>query len=142
VSLEYGSSALSASQWADTGELASAVEGSGFGRVVEAIICADGMQQPCVGSPHAIKGISSDDGESLFLHPGMSQGFKRSIKSSSSLYDSKCSVGGGDLPDFTLWSEGYRKIESARRRFVLARSSRVDLEGERRVCYRQSSARM
>jgi hypothetical protein len=132
VSLEDGSPVMSASQMADKRESASAVEGSGFGRVVEAMVCGDGIGRPCGGSPHATKGNSSDDGESLFLHPGMSQGFKISVKSSSrSSYDSKCSGGGGDLPDSALWSEGLRKIGSARRQCVLARGGLVGSEGRR-----------
>jgi hypothetical protein len=138
VSLEYVCPAIFASQSADTGELLSAVEGSEVGRVVEVMIGVDTTGRPSVGSPGATEGVSSDSCKPLYSHPGRSQTSKRSVKSSSrSSYDSKCSGGGGDLSDCALWFEGYRKIWSARRQCVLARSRLVELEGRRWVDHRQ-----
>jgi hypothetical protein len=132
VSLENAFPAFSASQLADTGESVSAVESSGFGRVVEIMVCVDVTGRSCVGSPSAIESMSSNNGKPAYSHPGRSQGFKRSIKSSSrSSYDSGCSGGEGDNPGFALWSEGYRKIGSARRQFALARKSSVGWEDKR-----------
>jgi hypothetical protein len=128
VNLEHASPAFSA----DTGQLVSAVEDLSLGRIHTEAIMREGAQgRSSDGSPPAaVVYHSSDAGEPAYSHHGLSQAFNSSSKSSSiSSYESKSSGRKDGLPDRALWSAGDRKIWSARRQSVPARSSLVESEG-------------